>query len=84
MNGPLLRCVDFVELVTEWMDGELDDATRSEIEEHLVICADCTVFVSQLRLTRRALGDLHEQNMSSVLRDRLLEAFSAWTARGSD
>ena len=73
-----MRCIDFVELVTEWREGALGEERRAELEEHLVICPDCTVFVDQLRLTRGALGKLDETPLSPGLRDRLLQAFSEW------
>jgi len=78
---PLLACVEVVEIVTDWMEGALDPDLRTELEEHLVICPDCSAFARQLRLTRLALGNLGSGDMPAVLRDRLLEAFSGWTGQ---
>ena len=41
-----IRCVEMVEIVTEWMEGALDDDTRSAVEEHLAICPDCIAYVT--------------------------------------
>ena len=56
MTQPSVRCVEFVESVTDWMEGELDDPARLALEEHMVICPHCTEYVRQLRLARDVLG----------------------------
>jgi len=78
---PLLACVEVVELVTDWMEGALDDERRTELEEHLVICADCSTFARQLRLTRDALASVGTGDVPVALRERLLTAYSEWTAQ---
>jgi hypothetical protein len=55
MRQPEIRCVEFVEAVTDWMEGALGDDDRLALEEHLVICPHCTEYVSQLRLTATVL-----------------------------
>jgi len=82
MKPPVVACVDFVELATEWMEGALDEDQRSEIEEHLVVCPPCIAFVRQLRLTQQALGTLQDAPLPPAARDRLLEAFAEWSGRG--
>ena len=49
-----IPCVDLVEMVTDWMEGGLDDNTRALVEEHLVLCAPCGAYVA--RSARRS-GD---------------------------
>jgi hypothetical protein len=50
MFQPEMRCVEFVEAVTEWMEGALDDEERMIIEEHLAICPHCLDYLGELRL----------------------------------
>jgi anti-sigma factor RsiW len=57
MPQPEVRCVEFVESVTDWMEGALTDDDRVAIEEHLAICPHCTEYVAQLRLTVAVLRD---------------------------
>jgi anti-sigma factor RsiW len=57
MRQPEIRCVEFVESVTDWMEGALADDERLSLEEHLVICPHCTAYVAQLRLTAAVLGE---------------------------
>jgi hypothetical protein len=56
MVQPAVRCVEFVETVTDWMEGALDDDARLLLEEHLVICPHCTDYLRQLRATTAVLG----------------------------
>ena len=41
-----IPCVEIVEVVTDWMEGGLDDDTRALVEEHLVLCSPCNAYVS--------------------------------------
>jgi predicted anti-sigma-YlaC factor YlaD len=58
MRQPAVRCVEFVESVTDWMEGALVDDDRVFIEEHLAICPHCTEYVEQLRLSRAVLSEV--------------------------
>jgi anti-sigma factor RsiW len=53
-----------VELVTEYLDGALDDVRRAEVGEHLADCADCLAYLGQIEQTvaavRALLGDAGE------------------------
>jgi anti-sigma factor RsiW len=57
MRQPEIRCVEFVETVTDWMEGALTDGDRLALEEHLVICPHCTEYVAQLRLATTILRE---------------------------
>ena len=77
MRQPEVRCVEFVETVTDWMEGALTDDDRLALEEHLVICPHCTEYLAQLRL---AAAVLHERPAvtdapPATARTALLKAF---------
>jgi anti-sigma factor RsiW len=44
-----------VELVTDYLDGALDEARRDRFEAHLEECPDCARYLEQMRLTLRLL-----------------------------
>jgi predicted anti-sigma-YlaC factor YlaD len=78
IHQPQLRCVEFVEQVTEWMDGALGDDDRVLVEEHMVICPHCYEFTQQMRTTVDALRDIDRTapvRAPEAAREALLEMF---------
>jgi anti-sigma factor RsiW len=70
-----MTCRELVELVTDYLEGRLPDATRQTLEEHLSGCENCTAYIEQMRLTLAALGRIPEQTISPAARDELMTAF---------
>ncbi len=77
MNQPPLRCVEFVELVTEWSEGALDENVRAEVEEHINICPPCAEYVEQMRMAVRLLRGAEQEAPPEGARDALLAALRA-------
>jgi anti-sigma factor RsiW len=73
-----MRCDEFVELVTAYLDGALDPATEQQFVEHVALCEGCDRYLDQFRTTIEALGHLPEQSLDPDARDRLLAAFRGW------
>jgi hypothetical protein len=72
-----IRCAEFVELVTDWMEGGLPEPVRTEIEEHLLICPPCVVYVKQIKTAVEALRTAEPAAPPVLRRDELLAAFRA-------
>jgi anti-sigma factor RsiW len=53
-----LTCIEFVELVTGYLDEALDAETWRRFAEHLPTCEGCRRYLNQHRLVIRTLGDL--------------------------
>jgi anti-sigma factor RsiW len=70
-----MRCDAFVELVTAYLEGTLDQATEQQFVEHLALCEGCDRYLEQFRTTIDALGHLPAQTLAPDTRDRLLTAF---------
>lgn len=77
-----LSCKELVELVTAYLEGDLDEDERVRFEQHLASCDPCIVYVDQMRSTVCALGGLSEQNMEEPTKAALLAAFRAWKEKG--
>lgn len=73
-----LTCAELVEVVTDYLEGAMDDAGRTAFEEHLVWCPACTTYVDQMRTTVAATGRLTEDDLSPDARAELLHAFRDW------
>lgn len=50
-----MKCQDCEELLHPYLDGELDAARRTTVDEHLHGCADCRRHLEQFQALRRAL-----------------------------
>jgi anti-sigma factor RsiW len=70
-----LRCDRLVELVTDHLEGALDDATVAEVEAHVSQCPGCATYLDQMRETVRTLRCVPLDGLSDDARARLLQAF---------
>jgi anti-sigma factor RsiW len=73
-----MRCDEFVELVTAYLEGTLDPATEQQFVEHLALCEGCDRYLDQFRTTIETLGHLPAQSLAAETRDQLLAAFRDW------
>jgi len=70
-----LVCREFVELVTDYLDGALDDAEAARVAAHLRICDGCDRYLAQFRATIQVLGGHHSPSLAAEAREQLLAAF---------
>ena len=70
-----MRCDRVVELVTDFLEGTLDDTTEQDVVEHLSGCDGCQAYVEQFQRTVRTLNGLPPAELSPQARADLLEKF---------
>jgi anti-sigma factor RsiW len=70
-----IRCDRLVELLTDYLEGALDDAAAAEVDAHLTRCPGCATYLHQMRQTVRTLGRVSLDGLPDDARARLLEAF---------
>ena len=73
-----MTCAEFVELVSAYLEGELDADTELRFVEHMALCKGCEVYLDQFRLTIDRLGSLPPESLSEPARTNLLTAFHNW------
>jgi hypothetical protein len=56
----LMTCEQLDERLSDWLENELDPATRTRLERHVAACARCTALVADLALIRREAASLPE------------------------
>jgi hypothetical protein len=56
----LMTCEQLDERLSDWLENELDPATRTVLEGHVAACARCTALVADLALIRREAASLPE------------------------
>ncbi len=73
-----ITCQEVVELVTDYLEGEMAADRVSLFEQHLNFCDGCVWYVEQLRTTVATLGEIREEDVPAETRERLLTAFRDW------
>ncbi|MEU3922322.1 anti-sigma factor [Streptomyces sp. NPDC002659] len=76
-----MNCIDFVELVTEFLDGALSSEDERRFIEHLAECPGCENYLDHFRQTIATTGELTPDNISPDARQQLLTAFKDWQQR---
>ena len=80
-KNEMLSCREMVELVTDYLEGRLDDADRKRFEAHVAECDACTLYIEQMRMTITALGHIPAESISQEAEEELLAAFRTWRER---
>jgi anti-sigma factor RsiW len=78
-----VTCREFVEVLTDYLDGALEPAERADVERHLVICRGCANYAEQMRSTIGLLGRLADERPAEAQTAPLLAMFRAWQAERS-
>ena len=74
-------CIQFVEVVTDYLEGAMTRDERARFESHLAACDGCTRYLEQIRATVALSGRLTVDDVDGlgpVARDELLVAFRAY------
>lgn len=69
-----LRCIEFVSLVTAYLDGQVDQQQRRRVDKHLQGCRGCQAALDQFQTVIRLAGRLTAADVADLdplLRDRL-------------
>ena len=69
-----MKCADFLQELTNYLDGVIDDKTRTELETHLSWCHNCYVVCDTTKKTIEIYRDSHLYELPDDLRTRLHSA----------
>ncbi len=70
-----ITCREFVELVTDLIEGQLAEARRVEAEAHLGDCDGCATYLEQIHQTIAGLRTLAAGDDFPATREQALAAF---------
>jgi anti-sigma factor RsiW len=73
-----LSCQELVELVTDYLEGALEERDLRAFEAHLANCDGCTEYLEQMRTTIRVVGTLTPNDLTQAAETVLLKAFRDW------
>jgi len=72
-----VTCSDFLKELTDYLDGSIDSATRTELEEHLHWCHNCYVVCDTTKMTIEIYRNNQIYELPKGLRARLQSAILA-------
>ena len=67
-------CHEVRDLSSEYIDGELDEASEERVEKHLQWCSPCSAFLSTLRATVSMLRSMPKREAPDAFRERVRQA----------
>jgi anti-sigma factor RsiW len=74
-----ITCKQLIEFIADYVDGQLDEVSRSDFERHLAVCKSCQTYLEMYRQTVTAvralapdepLDDIPEELVRSILTRR--------------
>jgi hypothetical protein len=72
----VVACREFVELVTEHLEGTLPADVEQAIAAHLELCDPCVEYLDQVRGTVGLLRTLPVETLPPAARNHLLDVYS--------
>ncbi len=73
-----MTCKEFVEIITDYLDGSLSLLNRIRFHLHLGLCLGCRVYLRQMKHTIETLGRLPDEPVPPAVREQLLQRFRTW------
>ena len=74
-NEDGLVCREFVELVTDYLEGGLSARDRARFEAHLAECDGCAGYLDDMRRMVDSMSQLPDPPVDPATHDALLRAF---------
>lgn len=73
-----MTCKEFVEIVTDYLDGTLSWSKRIRFHLHLGMCLGCRIYLRQMKQTIQTLGQVPHKPAPPAVREELLRRFRTW------
>ncbi len=69
-----MKCTEFLQELTDYLDGRISDSLRAELDEHLHWCQECHVVMNTTKKTIEIYRDNQIYELPDDLRSRLHQA----------
>jgi anti-sigma factor RsiW len=79
-----LQCVELVDSLTDYLDGDVDEGQRRRVEQHLEVCEGCRAALDQFQTVIRLAGRLTAADVAHIdalVRDRLIATLGVMRRR---
>lgn len=71
-------CQQAVELVTDYLEGNLSRRDRRRFEAHIKACPNCTAYLEQIRITITLTGSIEPEDLTPEATTDLTELYRRW------
>ncbi|UCD64425.1 MAG: zf-HC2 domain-containing protein [Candidatus Zixiibacteriota bacterium] len=65
------KCLDYIQELNDYLDGELDEQLCGEIEKHIGQCENCRIMVDTLRQTVTLCREGRPEKLPAALEAKL-------------
>ena len=75
-----LACIELVNMIADYVDGDLNEDQQRSIEQHLEVCEGCRAALDQFQTVIRLAGRLTAADVARIdalVRDRLMATLRA-------
>jgi predicted anti-sigma-YlaC factor YlaD len=79
-----VKCKDFLNELTDYLDGKSTENLRMELDEHLHWCHECHVVMDTTKKTIEIYRDNELYELPNDLRDRLHQAIMSKCRKSQD
>ena len=69
-----MKCKQFLEELTDYLDGKISESLKAELDEHLHWCHECHVVMNTTKKTIEIYRDNQVYELPEDLRNRLHQA----------
>ena len=69
-----MKCSEFLQELTNYLDGVIDDRTKSELEDHLSWCHNCYVVCDTTKKTIQVYKGMESCTIPEDVHSRLMAA----------
>lgn len=77
-----IECQQWVEMVTDYLEGALPRHLHDAAERHLAACPNCREYLEQMRRTIRVSGRLHDEDVPDDIVEALARAYTDYRSQG--
>jgi len=79
-----VKCKDFLNELTDYLDGRISESLRMELDEHLHWCHECHVVMNTTKKTIEIYRDNELYELPNDLRNRLHQAIMTKCKKSQD
>jgi predicted anti-sigma-YlaC factor YlaD len=73
-----MTCKEFVEIVTDYLEGSMSIGKKIRFHLHLGMCLGCRIYLKQMKQTIHTLGQLPQEPAPPAVREELARRFQSW------